>query len=123
MVAGVYIGARGVAPGLNSAPFDFYEAKTWFPESVVGSLEYQADLAELSEAWMIASFHGMDGTEYGPVTEAEFRQFLNHISTKDLWVDTFGAVTRYIRERGSANLNVVSSTSDNIVLSLTDSLG
>ena len=122
MVASAYIGARGVASGLNSAPFDFYNAKAWFPESVEGSLEYQADLAELSGAWMIVGFHGMDGTEYGPVTEEEFRQFLNHIRTKNLWVDTFGAVTRYIRERESAALSVVSSSSDDILLSLTDSL-
>jgi peptidoglycan/xylan/chitin deacetylase (PgdA/CDA1 family) len=117
-----YIGARGASPGLNSAPFDFFNAKVWFPESVVGSLESQADLAEQSGAWMIAGFHGFDGTEYGPVTEEEFRQFLSHISSKNLWVDTFGAVTRYIRERGSASLRVVSNSSGKMVLSLTDGL-
>jgi peptidoglycan/xylan/chitin deacetylase (PgdA/CDA1 family) len=122
IVASAYIGARGVPPGLNSFPFDFYNAYVWFPESVNGSLEYQADLAETLGEWLIVGFHGMDGTEYGPVTEERFRQFLNHIRSKNLWVDTFGAVTRYIRERESASLYVVSSSSNGMVLNLSDSL-
>ncbi len=122
MVESTYIGARGIDAGLNSPPFDLYDANVWFPESVDGSLEYQADLAELSGAWMIAGFHGLDGTEYGPVTEEEFRQFLNHIVTKNLWIDTFGAVTRYIKERESAAISLISSSSTEMVLGLTDDL-
>ena len=71
---------------------------------------------------MIVGFHALDGSRYGPVTEGEFRHFLNHISTKDLWVDTFGAVTRYLRERESASLYVVSISSEGMVLRLTDNL-
>ena len=122
IVASAYIGARGVGLGLNFPPYDFYNAKVWFPESVDNSLEYQTDLAEQSGAWMVAGFHGLDGTQYGPVTEEEFRHFLNHISTKDLWVDTFGAVTRYLREREYANLSVLSFSSEAMVLRLTDNL-
>ena len=122
IVANAYIGARGVSGGLNSFPFDFYNSLVWFPETAAGSLESQADLAETSGKWFIAGFHSLDGTGYGPITEARFRQFLNHIRTKNLWVDTFGAVTRYIRERESASLYVVSSSSNGMVLNLTDSL-
>ena len=48
--------------------------------------------------------------------------YLDYLETKDLWVGTFGSVVKYIKERESANLSLVSSSEDQIVLSLTDTL-
>ncbi len=125
IVESAYIAARGVRWGLNSSPFDLYNMYAVFPDEADSqgvTLESQVDLAEQSGQWMIAGFHGLDGTEYGPVTEERFRQFIGYVNTKNLWVDTFGSVVKYVRERGSANLSVVSSSSSQLVLNLTDGL-
>lgn len=125
IVKSAYVAARGVRWGLNSLPFDIYNAYTGFPDradSLGITLESQVNLAEQSGQWLVVGFHGLDGTGYGPVTEARFRQFLQYVRTKNLWVGTFGSVAKYIRERESAILSVVSSSSDGLVLSLIDSL-
>ncbi len=125
IVESAYIGARGVRWGLNSSPFDLFNMHVDFPDDADSrgvTLESQVDLAEQSGQWMIAGFHGLDGTGYGDVTADWFRQFIGYVNTKNLWVDTFGTVTKYIRERGSANLSIVSSSSGQLVLNLTDGL-
>jgi len=48
--------------------------------------------------------------------------YLDYLKTKNLWVDTFGSVTEYIKERTSADLSLVSSSDVQIVLRLTDTL-
>ncbi len=35
-------------------------------------------------------------------------EYLDYLMTKNLWVDTFGSVTKYIKERASADLSLVS---------------
>jgi VCBS repeat-containing protein len=120
-----YIAARGVRWGLNSAPFDFTNLYAVFPDTAdaVGkSLESQIDLAETSGQWLVIGFHGLDGTGYGPVTEERFRQFIEYMTTKNVWVGTLSAVVKYIRERDSANLSVLFSVGEELVLDLTDGL-
>ena len=57
---------------------------------------------------------------YGVTPSGRF--FLDHLLTKDLYVGTFGSLVKYSKERVNATLAEVSSSSSQIVLSLTDTL-
>ncbi|OGP99943.1 MAG: hypothetical protein A2Z40_03055 [Deltaproteobacteria bacterium RBG_19FT_COMBO_60_16] len=48
--------------------------------------------------------------------------YLDYLKTKNLWVGTFGAAVKYIQERTYATISVLSISSDQMVLSLTDTL-
>jgi hypothetical protein len=71
---------------------------------------------------LISFHHSLDGTSYGFWTIGMFTDYLDYLKTKNLWVGTFGSVTKYIKERASADLSLVSSSDEQIVLSLTDTL-
>jgi VCBS repeat-containing protein len=125
IVEGGYIAARGIRWGINFPPYDMYNLYADFADEADSrgvTLESQVDLAVQSGQWLITGFHGLDGTGYGPVTEERFRQFLGYVNSKDLWVGTLSSVVKYIRERDAANLSIVSSSSNGLTLSLTDSL-
>ena len=81
-----------------------------------------ADDAEKQGEWLITYFHSLDGTGYGYWTIDMLISYLDRLETKDLWVGTFGSVVKYIKERESASLSLVSSSDNQIVLSLTDNL-
>jgi hypothetical protein len=49
-------------------------------------------------------------------------EYLDYLKTKNLWVNTFSSVTKYLKERASADLSLVSSSGEQIVLNLTDTL-
>ena len=121
-----YIAGRSVEWGINSPPYDFASINAIFPDSAKANgvtMESQTDLAEQTGQWIVVGFHRLDGEDdpYA-IPEYRFREYIEYLNTKDLWVDTFGSVTKYIRERDSASLSVVSSSSEAIVLNLTDGL-
>ena len=61
---------------------------------------------------------------YSPVKATELNAHLEYVyANKDkFWVETFGNVARYIKERDAVSLVVVSSDSKKVVVQLTDSL-
>jgi len=74
---------------------------------MVGCLYPQSDGG--SDCWGSWTIGGLTG-------------YLDYLKTKNLWIGTFGAMVKYIKERESATLSVVSALSDQIVLSLTDTI-
>ncbi|MGB7970529.1 MAG: hypothetical protein WCF31_01025 [Candidatus Deferrimicrobiaceae bacterium] len=68
--------------------------------------------------------NGNDCYRDASFTTGEWLAYLDYLTTKknQLYIGTFGSVVKYIKERTSANLSVVSSSSDQIVLSLTDTM-
>jgi hypothetical protein len=87
---------------------------------------WNTDAAEQQGAWIDYHFHSLDnGNDCyrdASFTTDMWMAYLDYLTTKNLYVGTFGSVVKYIRERTSATLSVVSSSSDQIVLSLTDTL-
>ena len=71
---------------------------------------------------MVVIFHGVDGTGWEPLSIDTITAYLDYLKAKNLGVRTLGAMVKYIKERAAATLSVVSSSSDQIVLSLTDTL-
>ena len=117
-----YIAARGVSCDLNNTPYDFYAMKACEDSLSVEQMKAKADEAEQQAKWLISFHHNLDGTKWGFWTIDMFTDYLDYLKTKNLWVDTFGSVTKYIKERASADLSLVSSSDAQIVLSLTDTL-
>jgi peptidoglycan/xylan/chitin deacetylase (PgdA/CDA1 family) len=117
-----YVAARGITCDLNSEPFDFYNMRACEDYLALHEMKAYTDAAEQQGKWLIPFFHSLDGTDYGFWRIGTLTEYLDYLQTKNLWVGTFGAVAKYIKERASANLSVVSSSSDQIVLSLTDTM-
>jgi peptidoglycan/xylan/chitin deacetylase (PgdA/CDA1 family)/lysophospholipase L1-like esterase len=117
-----YIAARGTSCDLNNTPYDLYDMKACEDTLSVEQMKAKADEAEQQGKWLISFHHSLDGTMYGYWTIGMLTDYLGYLKTKNLWVDTFGSVTKYIKERASADLSLVSSSDEQIVLSLTDTL-
>ena len=117
-----YIAARGVWCGLNTAPYNFYGMRGCGDSYSLDEMKSYTDAAEEQGEWLITYYHSLDGTGYESWTIDTFIAYLDYLQTKNLWVGTFGSVVKYIKERESANLSLISSSEDQIVLNLTDTL-
>ena len=117
-----YIAARGISCGLNDTPYDFYNMRACEDNRSLEQMKGMTDVAEQQRKWLITFHHSLDGTDYGYWTIDTLADYLDYLETKDLWVGTFGSIVKYIKERESANLSLVSSSEVQIVLSLTDTL-
>jgi peptidoglycan/xylan/chitin deacetylase (PgdA/CDA1 family) len=117
-----YIAARGVWCGFNKTPYDFYGLRGCGDSDSLEQMKSNTDEAEQQGYWLITIHHSLDGTGYGFWTIDTFITYLDYLQTKNLWVGTFGSVVKYIKEREAANLSLVSSSDNQIVLSLTDTL-
>ena len=118
-----YIAGRNVWPPLNyyeNGPYgqavDFYNVGSYGADSMnIGKIDIYLDQAEQRNAWFSVFMHYVQDS-------ALFAQLLDHILTRDLWIDTFGSIVRYMRERLSSTVTVLSETSTEIQLDLTHSL-
>ena len=69
--------------------------------------------------------HAIDNDNgYSPLPSATLQATLNYLSTNQskFWVETFGNVVRYIRERNAVSVVEVSNTTDSITVRVTDNL-
>jgi peptidoglycan/xylan/chitin deacetylase (PgdA/CDA1 family) len=87
-------------------------------------MESWVDTAAMNkDTWLVLVFHGIDslGWEWTPIPKLEeyFKYIVKH--EPGLWVATFGDVTRYMREREHAAVDV-QATSGTITVNLTHSL-
>ena len=118
-----YIAGRNVWPPLNyyeNGPYgqavDFYNVGSYGADSMnIGKIDIYLDQAEQRNAWFSVFMHYVQDS-------ALFAQLLDHILTRDLWIDTFSSIVRYMRERLSSTVTVLSETSTEIQLDLTHSL-
>jgi hypothetical protein len=73
--------------------------------------------------WFVLVFHGIQGIGYEPRTGAEMEEYFNYIHDRhaQLWIATFGDVTKYIRERKN---NTITSEirADSIAVNISSSL-
>jgi peptidoglycan/xylan/chitin deacetylase (PgdA/CDA1 family) len=117
-----YITARGISCNYNSPESDFYSMKACEDQVSLAEMKAKADTAELEGKWLITLHHSLDGAGYGGWGIETFEEYLDYLKTKNLWVGTYIAVTKYIKEKESAQLLPVSSSDTQIVLNLTDTL-
>ena len=114
-----YIAARGVWCDLNSEPFDIYNVRACTPEDVSIDVYAMTDSTEQQGKWLVVYFHDLASGSYDIDM---FTTYLDYLKRKNLWVGTFGAAVKYIQERAAATLSVLSTSSSQMVLNLTDTL-
>ena len=87
------------------------------PESQprISDLDLNLSQAIQENAWLSIHFHDILDTNF-------FAAVLDDLLSKDVWVSTFGTIARYMRERMSSTLTVLSEDSTKITLNLTHSL-
>lgn len=58
--------------------------------------------------WLVLVFHGVDGIGYEALPGTLLEEYFQYMKQKenDLWIATFGDVTKYIRERMNTTINV-----------------
>jgi hypothetical protein len=119
----LYIASRGISCGLNGEPYDFSNVRACSPDDG-DDIYAQADAAEQQGKWLVTFIHSLDGGRdcWGSWEIDMWTTYLDYLKVKNLWVGTFGAAVKYIKERTSATLSVLTSSSDQMVLNLTDAL-
>ena len=78
-----------------------------------------ADRQAAEHKWGVAMIHGI--TEgYDPIDPDVLRAHLTYVKEhqNDLWVDTFGNIARYVRERDAAQLQVIGKTANSVTFIL-----
>ena len=123
-----YIAARGTwAPeggflnhygdGPNWKAVDFLNIGSYEIDAhtTIADLDDYLSLAEQRHAWFCVHFDEVTNNEF-------FVHFLDHLLAKNVWVDTFGAIVRYMQERLSSTLTIISESSSEIRLHLSHSL-
>jgi hypothetical protein len=79
--------------------------------------------ATKNNTWLVLVFHGIDGLGYEALPSTLLDEYFQYIKSKDdqLWVATFGDVTRYMREREATKVNG-EEKSNSITVTLSHSL-
>jgi peptidoglycan/xylan/chitin deacetylase (PgdA/CDA1 family) len=79
--------------------------------------------ANQKNIWLILIIHGLDGIGWESVRSQDIDEYFRYIKLKenDLWVGTYGDITRYIRERSKAEL-ISTETKRKITVTFTHSL-
>ena len=81
----------------------------------ISDVDSNLTLAIQYHAWLDMHLHEILDTSF-------FEAVLDDLLSKNVWVDTFGSIARYMRERMSSTLTVLSENSVEIRLDLTHSL-
>jgi peptidoglycan/xylan/chitin deacetylase (PgdA/CDA1 family) len=79
--------------------------------------------AAKNNTWLVLVIHGVDGLGYEALPSTLLDEYFQYIRSKEdqLWVATFGDVTRYMREREHAKVNT-SENKGKITVTLSHSL-
>jgi oligosaccharide reducing-end xylanase len=131
VVAQYYVAARGCSGALvPSTPSDFMNISSFVLGNTgsynsAASLNNLADSAVPGNAWCVYLIHALDSDNgYSPLPSSVLQASVNYMSTNQnkFWVDTFGNVVLYIKERNASSVSEVTNTGDNIIVQVTDNL-
>ena len=126
-----YIAARGCSGQLvPSTPADFLNISSFVcgPEGSVKTpqdFNHLADRAAAAHAWCVYLIHAINGEKgYSPLPGSTLQASVDYLAAHrdKFWVETFGNVVRYIKERDAASVAEISHQDDRITLRVTDEL-
>jgi oligosaccharide reducing-end xylanase len=132
VVAQYYIAARGCSGQLvSSTPSDFMNISSFVLGSTGSyttgaSIDSLADSAAAAHAWCVYLIHAIDGDAgYSPLSSVALQASVNYMSTNQgkFWVETFGNVVHYIKERNASSVAETANTGDSITIQVTNNLG
>lgn len=125
-----YIGARSCSGQINSSTPDFM----FIGSHVCGSagatktatdFNNVANNAANSGGWCVFTIHALDNESgYSPLASSVLQSSVDYMNSNrsKFWVQTFGNVVRYIRERNAASVSQVASTATSLTVRVTDGL-
>jgi hypothetical protein len=93
----------------NIGSYDIHEGTAF------ADLDHYLNLTEQRNAWFSVHFYEITDVDF-------FAQFFDHLLSKDIWVDTFGNIARYMQERIFSTLTVLSESASEIRLTLSHPL-
>ena len=131
-----YLAARNCSGQIvPKTPTDFFAISCFIcgntgSYTTASSLITLANNAVSTNGWTVYLVHDIDSLDghnhggYSPTPEAALQGWVNYMDTSRtrFWVETFGNVVRYIKERNAASVRGVSRTADTITLRVTDTL-
>jgi oligosaccharide reducing-end xylanase len=133
LIAQYYIAARTCGVSINpSTPPDFYaidslivgSATTQGLNSTAGFITKDNQAASMG-GWVVYLVHDINNQGgYSPISATILNESLQYLDNNrnTFWVQNFGNVVRYIKERNDASVSETSNTGDTITLSVTDTL-
>ena len=92
---------------------------------MVKDFKAKADQASTSKGWLVYLIHGIDNDGgYSPLASDTLKASLKYLKENDskFWVNTFGNVARYAKERNCVTVKETSFTDSTINLTVTDTL-
>lgn len=132
LLAKYYVAGRICGNAVNAKnPSNFFNISAYICGSTgsyttTASIITLANSAASSNGWLVYLIHGIDNDGgYSPVTSATLQGAVNYFDTTGktkYWVQTFGNVVRYIKERNAASVTQLSRGTDSISLKVTDTL-
>jgi oligosaccharide reducing-end xylanase len=131
VVAQYYIAARGCSGQLvSSTPSDFMNISSFVCGSqgsiqTLAQFNSLADSAAAAHSWCVYLIHALDGDNgYSPLPSATLQASVNYMSTNQakFWVETFGNVVRYIKERNASSVVETASSANSITVQVTNNL-
>jgi len=84
-----------------------------------------ADSAAASGSWCVYLIHAIDGDNgYSPLASSNLQASVDYLSTNQpkFWVESFGHIARYIKERNATSVAETANTGDSITLQVTNNL-
>jgi oligosaccharide reducing-end xylanase len=132
LVKQYYIAGRTCSAGLNNnSPFSFMTLAAYILGSngtyiTAASINSLADSAVSPGSWCVYLIHAIDGDNgYSPLSSAALQGSVNYTSTNRsrFWVETFGNVVRYMKERANSSVTETTNTGNSITVQITDGLG
>ncbi len=131
VTAQYYIAARVCSGSLApSSGGDFLQIGSFIlgntgPYTTGDSINSLADSAVTQGLWCVYLTHAIDGDNgYSPLSSAALQASVNYTSTNQskFWVETFGNVVRYIKERNASSVAEIGNTNDAITVQVSDNL-
>jgi peptidoglycan/xylan/chitin deacetylase (PgdA/CDA1 family) len=111
------------SPVSDTAQYVEWQRGTYTRTPLTEMMAWVDTTAARENIWLVLIIHGLDGIGWEPVKSEEIEEYFRYIKSKenDLWIATYGNVTRYIRERMSADLRSTANKKK-ITVTLTHSL-
>ena len=131
ITAAYYIAARGCSGQLVPAtPPDFMNISSFVCGSQGGiktpdQFNAKADAAAAANSWAVYLIHALDDDNgYSPMPSETLQASLDYLDAHrdKYWVETFGNVVRYIRERNASSVAESAASADRISLQVTNNL-
>jgi peptidoglycan/xylan/chitin deacetylase (PgdA/CDA1 family) len=93
-------------PGVSEKPYVQWQRGPLQKNSLEEMKSWVDTLLRHDNVWLVLTFHGVDGIGWEPRPHGELKAYFTYMKQREdkLWIATFRDVTRYIREKMSADL-------------------